>query len=114
MGTVVKVALGVLLALVVVIAGCGLVFGAFVNEVDKGVKKETQKGALSRADAAKAKKGMTKRQVTRILGKPRDTQESDDELGREEYLYYNVKGGDALTSWQFVFRKGKLAAKNRM
>jgi hypothetical protein len=36
MRTVVKIALGVLLASVVLIGGCAVVFGAFISEVDKG------------------------------------------------------------------------------
>ena len=114
MRTVVKIALGIILAGVVLIAGCAVLFGAFVSEVDKGVREEGQKNAISRSDAARVKKGMSRREVVEILGKPRDTQTSEDELGKTTYLYYNVKGGGgALNQWQFVFENGKLRAKNR-
>ena len=118
MSMVVKVVLGVLIAGLLLFGGCAVLFGAFVGEADKGV---TRKGVITRADAAQVKKGMTKRQVTRILGRPRITQETEDELGGEEYLYYNseaylyynVKREGALPRWQFVFRKGKLVSKNQ-
>jgi len=71
---VVKIALGVLLASLVLLAGCAVLFGAFVTEVDKGVQQEDHRSAITRADAAKVRRGMSERQVVRALGKPRDTQ----------------------------------------
>ncbi|MEJ7656894.1 MAG: hypothetical protein WKF33_07680 [Thermoleophilaceae bacterium] len=114
MRTVVKIALGVLLAGVVLIAGCAVVFGAFVSEVDKGVQEESQKNAVSRSEMREVKRGMSRREVVRLLGQPRDTSESEDELGREVMLFYNVKGGDALEGWGLTFRRDKLVSKVRV
>jgi len=55
MRMVVKIALGILLASLVLLAGCAVLFGAFVTEVDKGVQEEGQTSAITRADAAKVR-----------------------------------------------------------
>ena len=119
MGTVLKVALGILLAVVLLIVGCMALLGGAANEVDKGIKRDQNKNAITNQQARQIKIGMTKADVVDQLGKPESTQEGENEgLGKDQCLYWNLKGGEALDSWQFCFRGGgssaKLESKNRM
>jgi len=119
MKTVVKIVLGILIAVVLLIAGCVALIGGAANEVDKGIKEDQKKNAITNSQARKIKNGTTKAEVIDQLGPPSDTQESETEgLGKDQCLYWNIKGGEALSSWQFCFRGGgssaKLESKNRM
>jgi hypothetical protein len=53
------------------------------------------------------------------FGPPKSDQESTNEgLGDDTCIYYNIKGGEFLDSWQFCFegsgKDGKLRSKNRL
>jgi hypothetical protein len=117
--TVLKVALGILLAFVLLIGGCMLLIGGAANEAGKSIERDQNENAITNSQARSIKTGMTKSEVIDQLGPPKDTQESETEgLGKDQCLYWNVKGGEALDSWQFCFRGGgssaKLESKNRM
>ena len=119
MRTVVKIVLGILIAGVLLIAGCVALMGAGINEASKDFDRQQNKNAITNSQARQIKNGTTKAEVVDQLGPPRDTQEGETEgLGKDQCLYWNVKGGEALTSWQFCFRGGgssaKLESKNRM
>jgi len=113
MGTVIKIMLGVLLAGVLLIGGCVALLGAGVNSVDKSVKADQAKSAISSSEARKVELGTPKADVIAAIGKPRSSDEGENSgLGKSNCIYYNVKDGGALDSWQFCFSgSGKLESK---
>jgi hypothetical protein len=115
MKTVLKVALGVILGLTVLIVGCSALFSSAVDEVEK----DSQKNAKTVQEIRKAHLGDTRADIESRLGKPASTQEStstsdrpDDGIG-DSYIYYPVKGGEILDTWQLVFDGDKLIARNK-
>jgi len=113
MKTVVKIALGVLIAGVLLIGGCIALIGTSIDQGFKDVEKDRQAKAVSQSQIKDIKRGSSRRSVQRKLGKPENVQESNDESGRVVYLYYPVNGGEELDQWQLVFEGNKLTAKNR-
>jgi hypothetical protein len=119
MKTVLKVALGMVLGMVVLVAGCAALVGGAANEVDKELKREQNANAITNAQARSLKLGTTRAKVEQRFGAPRDTQESENAgLGKDSCVYYNVKGGKTFDSWQLCFEgdgtAGKLRSKNRL
>jgi len=119
----VKVLLGLLAAgavvIVVGIVGCAALVGGTANEIDKGIKKEQNSNAITNEQARAVKLGTTRGAVESKFGPPKSDQESTNEgLGDDTCIYYNVKGGEILDQWQFCFggagKGGKLTTKNRL
>lgn len=110
MKLVVKIALGVILAVVLLIAGCTALLSAGVSEA----QSESDKTAITRAEYEAVKKGSSRAEVEATLGKPSDVQESEIQSLGETYssdcIYYNQEG--ELTSlYQFCFDNDKLSSK---
>jgi outer membrane protein assembly factor BamE (lipoprotein component of BamABCDE complex) len=111
MKTVLKIALGILLAGVVLIGGCTALIAGAANdpEVKKSVAAlDDMTGANDGQYRAKIKRvelGMTQDEVVAIMGKPRDKQRMESEFGTDVSLYYG--------SWQLNFTDGVLDSKNR-
>jgi len=119
MGTFLKVLLGVVVGGLLLVGGCTALVAGGANEVSKSITKEQNKNAITNEQARALKLGVTLGQVKAKFGKPKDTQESTNEgLGSDTCIYYNIKGGQILDSWQFCFdgagSGAKLTAKNRM
>ena len=119
MSTVLKVLLGVVIGGVLLIAGCAALVAGGANEVSKSITKEQNRNAITNGQARALKLGVTLGAVKAKFGKPKDTQESTNAgLGSDSCVYYNIKGGKLLDSWQFCFdgagNGGKLRSKNRM
>lgn len=119
MKTVFKVVVGILIAATILIVGCVALIGGAADEVSDELDKEQNKNALTNGQARSVKLGTTRAEVVRKFGKPKSTQESENEgLGADSCIYYNIKGGEALDQWQFCFggrgKQGKLRNKNRL
>jgi len=115
MGTVVKIFLGITLAGVVLLVGCFALVGYSIDEGFKEVEREQSRNAISNREARAVKIGTSKDAVIEKLGEPRDTQEGENEgLGQDSCIYYNLRGGEVLDSWQFCFDSNdRLTARNR-
>jgi hypothetical protein len=115
MRTVVKIFLGVMLAGVVLIVGCFALVGYGLDEGVKEVERDQNRNAISNREARRVKIGTAKGDVIAKLGEPRDTQEGENEgLGQDSCIYYNLRGGEVLDSWQFCFdSRDRLTARNR-
>ena len=115
MGMVVKIFLGIVLGGVVLLVGCFALVGYSVDEGVKEVDRQQNRNAISTREARRVKLGTSKEDVIAKLGDPRDTQEGENEgLGQDSCIYYNLRGGEVLDSWQFCFdSRDRLTAKNR-
>jgi uncharacterized protein HemX len=117
--TVLKVMLGVVLGGLLLIGGCVALIGGAANEAEKELDKEQNENAITNKQARSVKLGTTRAEVEQEFGPPKSDQESTNEgLGDDTCIYYNVKGGEILDQWQFCFegsgQSGKLRSKNRL
>jgi hypothetical protein len=108
-GTVLKVCLGILLAVAVLIVGCGALLGAGVEEA----QKQSDKKAITDAQARSIRIGTPKAAIIAQFGQPEDSQEDQFKgLGKSSCIYYNVKG-ELASFWQFCFdNKDRLDSKS--
>jgi hypothetical protein len=95
MKTVIKIALGVLLAGVVLIGGCAVMIGAGAESVSKEIDKQEQQSEQHGRNLAKKAKqlehGMTRAEVIELMGKPSSVDKSSyDGLGKMEILSWDV------------------------
>jgi len=113
------VLLGALLAGLILIIGCVALIGGAANEVSNEIDEEQNRNAITNEQARSVKLGTTRADVEEQFGPPESDQESSTEgLGDDSCIYYNIKGGEVLDSWQFCFEgsgtSGKLRSKNRL
>ena len=118
MSTFVKVVLGVVVGGVVLVIGCGALIAGGASEVDKSMKEEQNRNAITSSQARDLKIGVTLGEVKAKFGPPRDTQEGETAgLGSDSCVYYNVRNGEISDSWQLCFEGrgngAKLTSKNR-
>lgn len=117
MKTVLKVAIGVILGIVLLVVGCTALLGAGLNEADKEQKKK----GITAKEFRSVKRGATEKQVRRKLGKPEDAQEFEQEIPeldtgpqKSSCIYYPEKGkgiGEGK-SFQLCFDNRKLTSRN--
>lgn len=118
MKTILKVALGILLAATVLIVGCVALLGTAANEVDKQLTTEQNTNAITLRQYRDVAIGTRKDQVVEELGEPADRQEFEsegflqDEPQSSSCVYYNRRGGDVGQVFQFCFDGNKLTSKN--
>jgi PBP1b-binding outer membrane lipoprotein LpoB len=107
---VLKIAAGVVLASILLIAGCAALVSAGANEV----QKESDETAITHAQFKGVEKGATRADVEADLGEPSDVQETDvsafETSTSFDCIYYNKKG-ELLSLYQFCFDDGKLTSK---
>ena len=114
MKTMLKIAGGIVIAVVLLTAGCAALLGAGVSEA----QKESNKHAITRAEYRSVKSGMNRRQVEAKLGAPADDQDmnvSFKDLGvkqNTQCIYYN-EVDELMGMFQFCFDNGKLSSKSR-
>jgi hypothetical protein len=118
MGTILKVALGVVLGVVVLIAGCTALLGVGVEQAER----EASEGGITAAEFRAIDQRATQDEVERELGEPEDAQEFEQRLpnalggGREQSscIYYPESGQPLFegASYQLCFRNGRLESKN--
>ena len=118
MKTVIKIALGIMLAGFVMVAGCAAVIGTAASDpevkkslaqADKAVDDLNDMAGENdrnyRAAMKQVKLGDSRADVIALLGKPRDKQVMQSDFGRSEMLYYG--------SWQISLSDGVVDGKNR-
>jgi outer membrane protein assembly factor BamE (lipoprotein component of BamABCDE complex) len=97
-----------------IIAGCCLIFAAFVGAESSGCeeidKSEQSSAKVTRKKARQIRLGDTKREVRNVLGRPQKTDHMEFQGMRMDCWYYGVL---AERSWQFCFNNGRLESKNR-
>ena len=109
---VLKIVLGIVLAVVVLFVGCSVLVGSAIEDADN----EAEKTAITPQEARSVAIGTPKADVVAQLGAPSSTQEDEFEgLGKSSCIYYNVAGeGFSLSSWQFCFNgKDRLRSRAR-
>lgn len=111
----IKVLVGILLVLVLFFVGCAVLVGGAVNEVDKAVKKETSKSAITQQQFDSIAAGEAKQSVISKLGEPYTTTESGDPATgfAVNCIVYNKKGGAILSGYTLCFdANGNLDSKD--
>jgi hypothetical protein len=116
--TVVKVALGLVLGMVVLIGGCVALIGAGVDDADD----EQRKKGITLREFRSVSMGSSRADVRAELGKPEDAQEFesagieglDNTASRGSCIYYPEKGKGLFEgrSFQLCFTDGRLDSKN--
>jgi hypothetical protein len=116
MGTVLKVALGILLAGVVMIVGCVALLGAGADEV----QRESDESSITVEQYQSARTGqITRDELVERFGEPTDETEFSteveglDEPVGSECIYYNRRG-ELASLFQFCFdiNTGRLESKS--
>jgi len=117
--TVLKIALGILLAVVVLIVGCGVLLGAGINEA----QKDSDKTAITQAEYDSVKTGSsgnTRERLEKRFGEPQSQQdiETSDIEGIPnsasglECIYYS-REGQLASLFQFCFdSSGRVESKS--
>ena len=112
-----KITLAIIVAMCVLIGGCVAVIGGAASSASKEMDKEQNAHAITKAQLASAKMGDSKAEVESLLGEPDDSQhsESSSEFGdsTSDCIYYNVKGGGFMDSYQLCFENDRLRSKNQ-
>lgn len=113
-----KVALGIVVGLLVLIVGCAALIGGAADEVDEQLKQEQNEHSITNTQARSVSLGTTRGAIESRFGRPEDIQEGQTSgLGSDSCIYYNVRNGEILDSWQFCFdgagADGTLSGKNR-
>lgn len=112
MKTVLKIALGIILAFTVLIIGCSALFSAGIDEAEK----DAQKNAITLSEYQSVKVGENGNTIARLIarfGKPSNVQRSDDATGQRDLYYWPVKEGGLLDDFQFAVEDGRVVAKNQ-
>jgi len=102
-----KVFLAIIIAGALLLVGCTALVG-------QGIQDEQNKHAITMQQAKSIDIGTPKSSVIAALGAPESSQSFQDSYtGKSSCIYYNVKDGQFLDSWQFCFEKGLLSSKNK-
>ena len=104
------VAVGI--AAAVTIGGCVACAGLFAltaEQEDRAQRRNTIPDAQGRA----ARLGTPERALRARFGPPARPYRSDREEAGDPCLFWNVRGAEVGTQWQFCFTSGRLAAKYR-
>ena len=103
MKTVLKIALGIILAFTVLIVGCVAIIGAGVDEAVDEVQKDSDKTSITQAEFRSVKvgsEGNTRGRIVSRFGEPQSQQEIQtgdvegipDSASGLECIYYNREG----------------------
>lgn len=115
MKTIVKIAVGVFIAFILISFAVTAWTGAAVEQVDKEIKKTEQKqqedtSLPGKKEYAQVKTGMTPAQVNKLLGEPQDTSESEVEGFKTEMVTYQARG-EIGANIVVTFDNGKMTSK---
>jgi hypothetical protein len=115
---VVKIALGIILALVVLTAGCAALIGTAAKDPEvKKAMSDLDKASDDLSDMsgdndaeyeskmAQVAIGMPEEDLLALMPAPRDTQEMQSEYGTNSTYYWG--------SWQVTVENGRVTSKNR-
>jgi len=100
-------------------AACAALVGTSVNEAGKAIDEEQNKNSITNEQARAVSLGTTRAEIEQMFGPPATDQESSNEgLGDDSCIYYNIRDAGVLDQWQFCFggsgQAGKLRSKNRL
>ena len=109
MKTILKIVLAGIILIVLFAGGCAVLVGSAFDSAEK----ESQKGAITHEQYKNVKKGTTIKQMKKEFGKPSDEQNTEVDGLKMDCIYYPVKGGEMLDSYQFCFDNGKLSSKSK-
>ena len=118
MKTVVKVALGVVLGLLVLIVGCVALLGVGANEAVKEIDRQQQANSITLRQFRGIEQGTRQSTIEDRFGEPSDAQEFESEVPELDArssgscIYYNRRGGEIGDIFQFCFDDGRLTSKN--
>jgi hypothetical protein len=118
MKTVLKVALGILLAATVLIVGCVALIGAGADQVADDLEKQQRANSITLEQYRGVKAGTPQSEIEKRFGEPADAQEFEAEIPELDTkssgscIYYNRRGGDLGDIFQFCFDDGRLTSKN--
>lgn len=118
MKTVLKVALGVILALVVLIVGCTAILAGGADQVADEIDKQQRANSITLEQYRAVKTGISQAGLEKRLGEPSDAQEFESEVpeldakSKGSCIYYNRRGGEIGDLFQFCFENGKLSSKS--
>ncbi len=104
MKTMMKVALGVILGLVVVIVGCSALIGAGVDEA----QTDSDRTAITPSQYRSVDRRDTREEVVEEFGEPQSEDEVDQDLPKE--LRSAVKKGEEDLACVYYGRRGELAS----
>lgn len=109
-----KVVVGVVIGGIILIVVLVLLLSAGANKAVKDIQTTQDKTAITSTQARAVKIGTPRKTILAKFGMPKDTQESTAANGNTSCIYYGIKGGQLLDSWQFCFdEQDKLITRNR-
>jgi len=124
MKSVLKIALGIILAFTVLIVGCVAIIGAGVDEAVDEVQKESDKTSITQAEYQSVKvgpEGNTRNRIVSRFGEPQSEQETQtgdvegipDSASGLECIYYN-REGKIVSLYQFCIdpETGRVQSKS--
>lgn len=117
---VLKILLGVVILLVLIVAGCTALVGGAVNEAVNSYNEEQAASAISRETFDAIQIGATRAEVDTAVAPavPQNTQEFTQEGVLDEAqissscIYFNLEGGEFGDILQFCFDGDRLSSKN--
>lgn len=106
---------GVIVAVILLIVGCGALVG---TSVDQAVKDTQSKNAITAEQFRSINIGDSEQSIIDRFGEPESRQNSETKkvfgegTDTSSCVYYNKKDGELLDSYQLCFTNGKLDSKN--
>lgn len=120
MKTILKIIVGVVVAIVILAVVSILLIGGAANEVTKDIESDHAEGAEYAMSAKEFKSvdtaaKMTYKEFVAKYGKPDPEQTQEQQVNGTKFLtiYYNVEGGDLMDMYQFSFTDGVLDGKSK-
>lgn len=112
MRTALKVAAGVIIGGVLLIAGCSALLAGGADEVEKEISRQQNRSAITQRDYRSVRRGDSRSEVERRFGEPMSQDEVDVQgAPRSDCIYYNRRGGEIGQLFQFCFEGGRLVSK---
>lgn len=109
MKTILKIVIAGIILMVLAIGGCAALLGGAMDEVEK----DSQKHSITEKQFKSIKKGTSLKDVKKELGEPEDEQTTETDGLTMDCIYYPVKDGEFLDSYQFCFDNGVLSSKSK-
>lgn len=111
-GSVIKVALGVILGLTVLIVGCAAIIGSSADKAIKDTQKQSDKTGITATQFKAVKIGTLRSDVrSQLVVPPEDKDSTAIQDYKSECLYYNRKG-HLFDIYQFCFENHRLVSKS--
>lgn len=108
MKTIAKIVIALIIFVILLFAGCAALIGGAAEQVEK----DSQKNAITEQQFKSVKQGATLESVKKEFGKPDDQQVTETDGLKMVCIYYPVKDGEFMDSYQFCFDNGRLTSKS--